>query len=232
MKQRSGPKSDVIESSHPGAEVLIAYAAGALSGGKRNPVRVHADRCAACGARLVSAEAVVSAARVGDLEPVPKDLHTRAERLFAGRQRRAGNTAIQSARSVRRLRLLASSFFASSSLRPAGVGVRESAAPARHELAGSGLRLEVDWTPSGNAWTIRGRVTSMPAAVSRPKLAVQFAGQKPRPVLVGPRGFFGPVRSPGERLRVEVDAGQLYRSVWISSPRGKSGARGPHKRDR
>jgi len=213
---------------------MLAFALGAGSRKESEEMRAHDSRCAPCRARMRAVTDLITAVRLGELESVPEDLRRSAERLLPERAAGARMKAARlGKRVVGRLRLLASSFDVAPNWSPAIAGLRNAAATARHELGSGDLRLELEWTPSGSAWTIRGRVLSLSRRNPRARIALEFSGQGRRPVSVGPRGFFGPVRGSGERLRAELETEtRLYRSRWIRSPRARAGVGPPTKRKR
>ncbi len=198
--------------AHVPPDVLAAVAGG---GPVPAPWSAHARGCRACRSRLDAASTVAHARRAVGLEPVPSRAHARALGLFEtlGPGRRAGLGERLAA--FGRL-ILAGPVQATPAL---AYGVRGADAVTRCELTGGGWRVEIEWTPTGGRYALRGRVAPLPetpAPASLPRLSLEFEGGRRRRAPLSPRGFFGPVHGAAPRVRALLQTPRRsYRSAWV-----------------
>ena len=225
---RPTPRSSRLTSrvDHPSAEALLAHAADPVPGPRRAALSAHLRGCASCRALERGARTLGLALRAGSLEPVPEELRRRALRLL-GESRKSGLAAIvgaaraaaQSAseRLIGMLRFVERPDWIGSAP-PALAGVRAAEVVTRCELAGRGYRVEMEWLPTGRVWTLRGRVLA-PARAGLPRLVLEREHARARPLRVGARGFFGPVRGVSGRVRARLQTGEgHFLSAWIAVP--------------
>jgi hypothetical protein len=197
---------------HVPTEVLAGIVDGALT-----PPRwaTHARACRDCRARLAAAGIVVRARAAGVLEAVPARAHARAIALFGtlgpGRRRGLGERLAAFGRLI-----LAGPVQAGPSL---AFGVRGVEAVTRCELKGGGWRVEVEWTPTGGWYALRGRVAPLAGSAplaGQPRLLLEFEDGRRRRTPLSPRGFFGPVHGAAARVRAMLETPQrTYRSGWV-----------------
>jgi len=229
---------------HPAPETWVTWAVGGLDPAAARAAERHARACSDCRALQAASRVLALAARPGALEPVPALVRRRAERLFATHAR-ASQPVLETVReAIGRLRvLIAPAPFGAF----AGAGVRAAgpAAARRCTLASGTHRVELEWTPEGERWSLRGRIVeeaagseATPVARTRgaarsgprraPGLTLEFGQGRPRRVAPGPRGFFGPIASQAPDVRVTLRAsGRVFRSPWLpAAPRARRTPRG------
>ena len=210
---------------HPAPETWVTWAVGGLDPAAARAAERHARTCPDCRGLQEASRVVALAARPGVLEPVPALVRRRAERLFA-LHAHAPRPVLETVReAIGRLRVLVAPApfggFATAGVRAAG-----PSATRRCTLASGTHRVELEWTPEGERWSLRGRIVEDVAGSGprrAPGLTLEFGQGRPRRVAPGPRGFFGPIASQAPEVRVTLRAsGRVFRSPWLpAAPRAR-----------
>jgi hypothetical protein len=232
-------KKDSPPNVHPTPETWVSWAVGGLDPAAARAAERHARACPDCHGLKEASRVVALAARPGALEPVPALVRRRAERLFAAHAPKP-SAVLETVREViGRLRVLvAPAPFGGGAFAGAGVRAAGPGAARRCTLASGSHRVELEWTPEGERWSLRGRIVedvseAEATAIARargsarsgqrraPGLTLEFGQGRPRRVAPGPRGFFGPIASRAPEVRVTLRAsGRVFRSPWLpAAPR-------------
>jgi len=230
---------DPPKSVHPAPETWVTWAVGGLDPAAARAAERHARACSDCRALQAASRVVALAARPGALEPVPAVVRRRAERLFKAHAAKSRAVLETVREAIGRLRVLIAPApfggFAAAGVRAAG-----PSSARRCTLASGTHRVELEWTPEGERWSLRGRIVedvseAEATAIARargsarsgqrraPGLTLEFGQGRPRRVAPGPRGFFGPIASQAPEVRVTLRAsGRVFRSPWLpAAPRAR-----------
>ncbi len=213
MKRRQ-PTMDK-QATHPAAGEWMLWSLGVLEADAARAHERHARACTPCRRIQEAARLVRLAALPGAFEPVPKAVRRRAEAAFAMVPARATAPA-----GFARLRLLMDSgAFHRERMSSPGAAVRGEPRTRNCTLEGGPFRIDLEWLPEGDAWSLRGRV-AVAKEVAAPRLLFETRHGRPRRVVPGPRGFFGPVAllSPEVRVTLESKA-RSFRSAWVPPAR-------------
>jgi len=224
---------------HPAPETWVTWAVDGLDPAAARDAERHARACTDCRALQAASRVLAVAARPGTLDPVPAVVRRRAERLFKAHAVKSRPVLETVREAIGRLRvLIAPAPFGGFAV--AGVRAAVPSAARRCTLASGTHRVELEWTPEGERWSLRGRIVedvsgTEVAATTRtrsaarsgqrraPGLTLEFGQGRPRRVAPGPRGFFGPIASQAPEVRVTLRAsGRVFRSPWLpAAPRAR-----------
>lgn len=215
----------VKDETHPSPGGWMLWALGALEEDSAKAAESHARACATCRGFQDAARSVLLAAFPGMFEPVPRAVRRLAEGAFATAWARV---PAKFTTGFARLRLArASEAFNGGDDALAASGLRGEVGAHRCTLEGGAHRIDLEWMPEGGAWKLRGRVATAKQGAT-PRLLFEFRRGRPRRVVPGPRGFFGPIALASPEVRVTLESTtRSFRSVWVPpTPRPRRVPRG------